>query len=271
MSPAAVPTGMDLGIEGNAALVTAGSAGLGLASAEALASAGADVAVCGRNEERLERARERLEAAGGGAVRTVGADITDPDDVERFVEGTVEAFGRLDHVVTSAGGPPPGPFLETDDEDWYDAYDLLVMSVVRTVRAAHPALAADGGGSVVTITSRSVKEIIDDLVLSNAVRRAVLGLTKSLADEFAPEVRVNSVLPGAHETSRIEELIEDGVESGTYDDYDDGLADWADDIPAERIGDPEELGETVAWLSSERASYVTGAAVPVDGGSMRSI
>lgn len=261
---------MDLDIDGNAAIVTAGTAGLGLASAEALAEAGADVAVCGRDPDRLERAETQLEAAAGD-VLGVRADITDPEDVEAFIDAAIEAFGRLDHVVTSAGGPPPGSFLETDDDDWYDAYDLLVMSVVRTVRAAHPTLSADGGGSVVTITSRTVKEPLDDLVLSNAVRRAVLGLTKSLADEFAPEIRVNTVLPGGHETSRIEELIGDAVERGEYDDYAAGLDDWAEGVPLERVGDPRELGDTVAWLSSERASYVNGAAVPVDGGSMRGI
>ena len=262
---------MDLGIDGNAALVTAGTAGLGLASAEALAKGGADVAVCGRDGDRLDRAEGRLSAVGDGDVRAVRADITEPDDIEAFVGSTVEAFGRLDHVVTSAGGPPSGPFLDTDDGDWYDAYDLLVMSVVRTIRTAHPALSADGGGTVVTITSRTVKEVLEGLVLSNAVRRAVLGLTKSLADEFAPEIRVNTVLPGPHETDRIEELIEADVERGEYGSYEAGLGAWADDVPLERVGDPRELGDTVAWLSSERSSYVDGAAVPVDGGSMRGI
>ncbi|MGM0716101.1 MAG: SDR family oxidoreductase [Halobacteriota archaeon] len=262
---------MDLRIEGNAALITAGTAGLGLASAEALAGAGCDVAVCGRSSERLEDAEKRLDAAGPGEVLAIRADITNPDDIVSFVEETIDGFGRLDHVVTSAGGPPPGPFLDTDDEDWYDAYDLLVMSVVRTVRAAQQTLVADGGGTIVTITSRSVKEVIDDLVLSNAVRRAVLGLTKTLADEFAPEIRVNSVLPGAHETDRIEELIRDGVERGEYEAYDEGLGEWSAGVPLDRVGDPGELGDTVAWLSSGRASFINGVAVPVDGGSMRGI
>ena len=262
---------MDLGIDGNAAMVTAGTAGLGLASAEALAEAGVDIAVCGRDDERLERAEGRLDAAGDGDILAFEADITDAAAVEAFVDATVERFGRLDHVVTSAGGPPKGPFLDTDDDEWYDAYDLLVMSVVRAVRSAHPALSADGGGTVVTITSRTVKEPIDGLVLSNAVRRAVLGLTKSLADEFAPDIRVNSVLPGAHETSRIEELVESGVESGEYDSYEAGIEAWSEGIPLGRVGEPRELGDAVAWFSSDRASYVNGAAVPIDGGSIRGI
>lgn len=261
---------MDLGIEDNAALVTAGSGGLGLASAAALARENAQVAVCGRTEERLAEARETLEAAGDGNVLAVQADITDRDQLEAFVEETVEAFGGLDHVVTSAGGPPSGPFLETTERGWYLTYDLLVMSVVWTTRAAHAHL-ADGGGTIVTITSRSVEEVIDGLVLSNSVRRAVLGLMKTQSREFAPEIRANAVLPGPHETGRLQELVEADVERGEFENYEEGRAARADGVPLERVGDPRELGETVAWLSSERASYVNGAAVPVDGGAMRSV
>ena len=262
---------MDLEIDGNVALVTAGSGGLGLASAEALARADAHVAVCGRNRERLDEAYEQLDSIGGGDVLAVQADVTNRDDVHAFVDETVETFGRLDHVVTSAGGPPSGPFLDTTTEDWYDAYDLLVMSVVWTVNAAQPSLVEDGGGTIVNITSRSVHEIIDGLVLSNSVRRAVIGLMKTLSHEFAPEIRVNAVLPGSHETNRIEELVEQAVERGDFDDYDEGLAAWGEGIPLERVGDPQELGEAVAWLSSDRSSYVSGAALPVDGGSTRSV
>ena len=262
---------MDLGLDGDAALVTAGTAGLGLASAAALARAGCDVAVCGRNVDRLAMAEARLEEAGDGEVLAAGADITDPDELEGFVDETIRTFDGLDHVVTSAGGPPAGSFLEMADEDWYHAYDLLVMSVVRTVRAAHPTIADGGGGTVVTITSRSVREVIDDLVLSNAVRRGVIGLMKTLSREFAPAVRTNAVLPGAHETGRIEELVEAAVERGDHPDYEAGLADWSEGVPLERVGEPRELGETVAWLSSDRASYLNGAAVPVDGGATRSV
>lgn len=261
---------MELELEGNVALATAATSGLGLASAEALAAEGANVVVCGRTEERLDAARDRLEAVGPGDVRAIEADITDPDHVEALVEETVETFGGLDHLVTSAGGPPSGSFLETPTDAWYDAYDLLVMSAVRTTRAAYPHLAESDAGSIVNITSRSVREVIDDLVLSNAVRRAVIGLMKTQAREFAPDVRVNAVLPGAHETARIEELIDDAVERGEYDSYEEGYDDWAADVPMGRIGEPRELGDVVAFLSSPRASFLTGAAVPIDGGSIRS-
>ena len=261
---------MDLGIDGNTALCTAASSGLGLASATALASEGADVAICGRTAAHLDEAKEQIQAAGDGDVLTVEADITDPDHVSAFVEETADELGGIDHVVTSAGGPPSGPFSSIEDSDWYDAYDLLVMSAVWTLRESRPYLEDSDAGTAVAITSRSVREVIDDLVLSNSVRRAVIGLVKTLSREFAPEVRVNAVLPGAHETSRIENLIEAAVERGEFDSYEAGYEDWAADVPLDRIGEPGELGDVVAFLSSERASYVTGTALPVDGGSMRS-
>jgi len=262
---------MDLGIDGNAVAVTAGSAGLGLASARVMAREGADVAVCGRTANRLVEAQEQLEAAGDGDVLAVEADITERDDVESFLDETVAAFGGLDHLVLSAGGPPSGTFLDTDDEDWYDAYDLLVMSAVWATRHAHDHLVESDAGTVVNITSRSVAEVIDSLVLSNAVRRAVIGLMKTQSHEWAPDVRVNAVLPGSHETDRITDLVEQGVEAGRFDSYEAGLEQWARDTPLERVGDPEELGEAVAYLSSERSSYITGVALPVDGGSTRSV
>jgi NAD(P)-dependent dehydrogenase (short-subunit alcohol dehydrogenase family) len=262
---------MDLELEGNTALCTAASSGLGLASARSLAREGADVAVCGRTAAHVDEAREELRAAGSGEVYAVQADITDPDQVAAFVEETAATVGGIDHVITSAGGPPAGGFAEQTERDWYRAYDMLVMSVVWTLREVRPYLVDSAVGSVVAITSRSVREVIDDLVLSNAVRRAVVGLVKTVSREFGPDVRANAVLPGAHETGRIEELIEDGVERGEFPDYDAGYADWAEGVPLERIGDPSELGDVVAFLASPRASYVTGAALAVDGGAMRSV
>jgi 3-oxoacyl-[acyl-carrier protein] reductase len=257
---------MDLEIAGDSALVTASSSGLGKASATALAREGADVVINGRDEDRLESAAEEVRETATGEVLAEAGDLTDAADVERLVEATVEAFGGLDHLVTSAGGPPSGPFLETTDEDWYDAYDLLVMSVVRLAREAEPHLREGDGGSIVNITSRSVKEAIDSLVLSNSVRMSVIGLEKTLSTEFAPDVRVNAVLPGTHETPRIEDLVEQAVERGEYDSYEDGLADWAEDIPVGRIGDPMELGDTVAFLCSPRAGFINGQSIVIDGG-----
>lgn len=228
-----------------------------------------NVVVNGRNEERLADAVQEIEAVAEGTVVAQPGDITDPDTVDRLVGTTIEEFGRLDHLVTNAGGPPSGPFLETTDDDWYEAYDLLVMSVVRVVRACEEILRTEGGGTIVNITSRSVKEALDKLVLSNSVRMSVIGLEKTLSKELAPEVRVNAVLPGSHETARLRELVEQAVERGEYDSYEEGVDARAGN-PLGRIGDPMELGNTVAFLSSPMAGYINGAAIPVDGGSCAS-
>ncbi|WP_256296061.1 SDR family oxidoreductase [Haloarchaeobius salinus] len=259
---------MDLHLDGDTALVTASSAGLGLASAKALAREGANVTICGRDADRLAEAEAAFEGLDGDVLARQ-ADITDPDDITDLVDTTVEAFGGLDHVVTSAGGPRSGPFLDMTERDFYEAYDLLVMSAVWTLQEASPHL-ADGGGTWTAVTSTSVQEAIDGLVLSNGVRRAVVGVAKTVAREWAPDVRANVVLPAAHETSRIEELVEQGLERGEYSTYEEGLEDWADGIPMGRIGDPDEFGDVVAFLASDRASFVTGASVPVDGGRLRS-
>ncbi|WP_440770742.1 SDR family oxidoreductase [Natronorubrum sp. DTA28] len=261
---------MDLDLDGNGALVTASSSGLGYASAQALAEEGANVMLCGRDEGRLEDAREAISETAAGEVRATPTDITDPDDVSHLVSETVDAFGGLDHLVTSAGGPPSTTFLETDERDWYQAYDLLVMSAVWTIEEAHEHLLESDYGSITCITSRTVREVADGLLLSNAVRRGVIGLVKTVSREFAPEIRVNAVLPGTIETPRIEELIEANIERGVYDDYEEGLTDLASEIPMDRIGEPRELGDIVTVLSSPRSSFVNGVAVPIDGGLLRS-
>ena len=257
---------MDYQIDGNTALVAASSSGLGKASAEALAREGAHVVINGRDQERVDEAVKEIRGVAEGDVLGVPGDLTDPDDIERLVRRTVEEFGGIDHLVTNAGGPPSGSFTETSDEDWYEAFDLLVMSVVRLVREAAPYLREDGGGTIVAITSRSVKEAIPSLVLSNSVRMGVIGLEKTLSKELAPEIRSNAVLPAPHETSRQRELIQAAVDRGEYDDYEEGLETKGEINPLGRIGDPSELGDAVAYLSSERSSFLNGVAIPVDGG-----
>ncbi|WP_254861562.1 SDR family oxidoreductase [Halovivax gelatinilyticus] len=258
---------MSLQLSGNVALVTASSDGLGKASAEVFASEDANVVVNGRDESKLDETVSELDELGDGRIVGVQGDLTDAADIEALVETTLDEFGTIDHLVTSAGGPPSGPFLEMDDEDFYHAFDLLVMSVVRLVREAAEPLQADGGGTIVTITSRSVKEAIDSLVLSNSVRMSVIGLEKTLSSELAPDVRANAVLPGPHETTRIQDLVEQAVDRGEYDSYEAGLDARGEGIPLERIGEPRELGEVVAFLSSPRSSYLNGVAVPIDGGA----
>lgn len=260
---------MNLGIEGNAVLTVASSSGLGKASAIALAREDADVVVNGRDADRLEAAVEDIDAVGDGEIVGVQADLTEATDMERLVERTVEVFGGIDCVVTSAGGPPYGDFMDQTDKEWYDAFDMLVMGVVRVLREAQPYL-KESGGTVVNITSLTVKEAVDSLVLSNSVRMSVIGLEKTLSREFAPEIRVNAVLPGYFETQRLKEGIEHDVDEGDYDSYEDGIIEMASEVPLNRVGDPSELGELVAFISSERASYLNGVAVPIDGGVTRS-
>ena len=261
---------MDLELHDRSVIVLAGTSGLGLGAAESLVREGATVTVCSRSEERLAAAQDHLEAIGGGEVRAVSCDITDPDDIDRLIEGTVEATGGLDHIVASTGGVPPGSMADLTDREWYQAYDLLMMSLVWTIEASREHLIASPGGSITVITSTSVREPVDGLVLSNAVRRGVIGLVKTAARELAPDVRVNAVLPSAFDTPRIQELIDDAVETGRQPNHEAAMESWVSDIPLNRLGDPLELGDMIAVLTSDRASFVTGACLPVDGGRLRS-
>lgn len=260
---------MDLGIVDNVAIVTASSQGLGRAAAEGLAAEGCNVVMNGRTSETLQDAVAEVDDVGSGAVVGVSADITRPDGIERLVERTLDRFGRIDHLVTNAGGPPSGPVSGLDDDDWYHAVDLLLMSVVRLVRHCERPLRTDGG-TVVTIASTSVKEAVESLPLSNSVRMAVIGLEKTLSREFAPDVRSNAVLAGPHETDRYRQLLEEQAVADDDLSYEDHLERTAEGIPLDRIGQPHELGDVVAYLSSERSSFINGAAIPVDGGMSQS-
>lgn len=261
---------MDLGLTDSAALVTASSSGLGKACAKALARADANVAICARNATGLEAARAEINRAGSGTVLAVQADITDPDELDALVDEVVADFGGLDHLVTSAGVPASKPFLETTERDWYSTYDLLVMSVVWLAMRAHPFLVESDTGTVVTIASTDVREPVAGQVLSNAIRRAVIGLSKTLAVEWAPDVRVNAVLPGPHATAALEARIRADVERGRYGSYEDGLEDVYDAVPLGTVGDPDSFGSWVAMLASRHARFVTGSTVPIDGGVLRS-
>ncbi len=261
---------MDLHLRDRSVIVLAGTSGLGLGAAESLVKEGATVTVCSRDGQRLDDALRHLESIDGGDVRAVRCDITDRKQIGRLIEETVESVGGIDHIVASTGGVPPGGLDELDDRDWYQAYDLLMMSLVWTIDAAKAYLIESPGGSITVITSTSVREPIVGLTLSNAVRRGVIGLVKSAARELAPDVRVNAVLPSAFDTPRIQELIDNAVESGTHPDEETAMADWIDDIPLNRLGRPTELGDMIAVLTSDRAGFVTGACLPVDGGRLRS-
>lgn len=243
---------MDLGIEGRTAAVAAASAGLGFASASALAAEGVRVAVCGRDRGRIDDAAARI---GGDAIG-VEVDVGTPDGATRFVAEATEALGNLDILVTNAGGPPAGTFASTDLEAYEPALALNLLSVVAMCKAAVPAMQARRWGRVVAITSISVRQPIESLILSNTARSGATGFLKTLAREVAGDgVTVNSVQPGLHGTDRLTQL------------YGGDTSSAARGIPAGFVGQPEDFGTIVAFLCSEPAKFLTGAAINIDGGA----
>jgi 3-oxoacyl-[acyl-carrier protein] reductase len=243
---------MDLGIAGRRAAVAAGSAGLGFASAAALAAEGVRVAICGRDSARVDEAADRL---GEGCVGLVH-DVGDAAGGATFVEAAREALGGVDILVTNAGGPPQGTFESTDVDLYPPALELNLLSVVGMCKAAIPAMQAAGWGRVVAITSVAVRQPIATLILSNTARAGATGFLKTVAREVAADgVTVNSVQPGLHATARLAAL------------YGDSLDQVAAGVPAGMLGDPADFGKVVAFLCSAHARFVTGAHLQVDGGA----
>lgn len=254
---------MDLGLEGKVALVTGSTSGLGLASAKALAAEGASVVLCGRRGELARKEADSLPSALG-----IETDLTDPDAPQSLIERTVEAFGGLDILVGSTGGPSPGRALDTPAESYDDALDLLVKPMVRLAQLAVPEMRRRGGGRIVFVSSSAVREPIQMLVLSNSVRMAVHGFAKTLARQVAADgITVNLVLPGHIRTDRTVQLARATADASGRS-VDEVLAETGGAIPAGRSGDPAEFGAVVAFLCSTQASYVTGASIPVDGGAL---
>jgi 3-oxoacyl-[acyl-carrier protein] reductase len=246
---------MDLALRGRTAIVCGASAGMGLAIAESLVAEGANVAMFARRRDVLEREADRL---GALAVR---GDVTTPRDLERLVEKTLEAFQGIDILINNSGGPPRGAALGLGPEAYESAVELLLLSVVRLTNLCLPHIEKGGHGRIVNITSSTVREPTDNLVLSNAVRPGVIGWAKTLAREVGPTgITVNSIAPGRIDTERIREVYPDGP---TEDDL--------STIPLLRLGTPREVADVVCFLASDRASYVTGTVIPVDGGLTRGL
>jgi 3-oxoacyl-[acyl-carrier protein] reductase len=246
---------VDLGLTGRTAIVCGASSGIGLAIAEALAEEGANVAMFARRRDMLEREADRI---GALAVR---GDLTNPRDLDQLVAKTLEAFGGIDVLVNNGGGPPRRPALELTDESIESALELLLLSAVRLTMRCLPHLRRSGRGRVINITSSSVRQPIENLALSNAVRPGVIGWAKTLSQEVgADAITVNSIAPGRIETARLSEVYPDGPS-----------ADDLREIPLRRLGQPREIADVVCLLASDRGGYLTGSVIPVDGGLTRGL
>ncbi len=257
---------MDLGLAGKRALVTASSRGIGLAVARTLAAEGARVVLSSRNRETLDAAAKDC----GPACLAVPADLTRAEDVERLVDEATEGLGGLDILVSNTGGPPRSFLLEADEAAWKHAVDLTLMSAVRLARRALPRL-AEGGGALLFLASVSVKQPVPGLILSNAPRAGLLGLSRTLADAWAPRsVRINCLLPGFTWTDRVKALAGDIARAeGVPVEKVHGR--WEADIPLGRLASPEEIASVASFLVSDRASYMTGCVVQADGGYVRTV
>ena len=257
---------MDLGLKGRGVIVAASSQGMGRAAAELFAREGAQVAMCARTEKPLRAAADQIRKDTGAEVYAEALDVTDGAAVQKFVEQVAKQFGRIDVCVANAGGPPAKNFLSITTDEWRKAEDQNFLSVVHLSKAVIPYMQRHRWGRIITITSVSVKLPIADLILSNAVRAAVVGLVKSLSNEFGKDgILVNNVAPGYTATERLKELagtraLAAGVPPEKI------YEQWAAAAPLKRLAEPKEVADVIVWLASERASYITGQTVLVDGG-----
>ena len=257
---------MDLGLKNKVAIVAASSRGLGRATAQALADEGADVAITARHQIELDRAAREIAASSGRRVLPVVADLAIAGDTARLVQTVLDAYGRVDILVSNAGGPPPGSAQDVAEDEWRAAYELTLMSAVRLIQGVLPGMRERGWGRIINITSVSVKQPLPDLVLSNAIRAGVVGYAKTLANEVADKgITVNNVCPGYTLTDRVRALAEARAAAEGIG-ISEALAAWESAIPARRLGRPEELAALVAFLASEQAAYITGTTIQVDGG-----
>jgi 3-oxoacyl-[acyl-carrier protein] reductase len=248
---------MDLGLNNKTAFVAASSQGLGKSVALELAHEGANIIICGRNKANLEKAKQEIEHKTHKEVLALIGDLSIIKEREQIIESTLRAYSTIDILVTNTGGPLTGKIEELKSEDWDKAYNNLLVSVVNLVNGFLPAMKKQHWGRIISITSMAVKQPINNLILSNSVRASVVGLMKTLANELAMyNITVNNVMPGYTETERLKELIENKP----------SFASAKNEIPLGRFGTPEEFAAAVAFLASERASYITGVSLAVDGG-----
>jgi 3-oxoacyl-[acyl-carrier protein] reductase len=262
---------MDLGLKNKVALVAASSRGLGRAVAEELANEGASLILCARDAEALGQTGDAISRNSGAQVLAVPADVSLAGDVKRVVDAGIERFGQIDILVTNGGGPPAGTFEQLTPDQWEQAVRLTLFSAIELARHVLPGMKARGWGRILNITSIAVKQPVDNLMLSNSLRAGVTGFARTLANEVAAAgVTVNNIMPGYTRTERVEELAmtmaqKQGITSAEF------KSRWEQEIPMKRLGEPREFAALAAFLVSERASYITGTSIQVDGGWIRSL
>jgi 3-oxoacyl-[acyl-carrier protein] reductase len=262
---------MDLGLKNKVALVAASSQGLGRAVAEELAAEGASLVLCSRDAKTLTETAASIADKTNAHVLAVPADVTKIDDIKRVVDSGIERFGRIDILVTNAGGPPAGRFDQLTREQWDDAIRLTLLSAVELARQVLPGMKERRWGRIINITSIAVKQPVENLLLSNSLRAGLTGFARTLANEIAADgITVNNVLPGYTRTERLEELAhmmaeQQGISENEF------RARWEKEIPMGRLGEPREFAALVTFLASERASYITGTSIQVDGGWIKSL
>lgn len=257
---------MDLGLRGKVALVAAASRGLGRAVAEELAAEGASVVMCARGEKALAEAADAIRASSGVEVEAVAADVSRPQDVDRLVKAALDRFTQIDILVTNAGGPPSGKFESLGPEKWNDAIQLTLLSTVNLCRAVLPGMRERHWGRIINVTSITVKQPVDGLMLSNSLRAGVTGFARTLATEVARDgITVNNILPGFTRTQRVEELAR-ATAARENISVEQAMEKSEAEIPMRRLGEPGEFAALAAFLASERASYITGTSIQVDGG-----
>jgi len=262
---------MELGLKERVAIVTGSSDGIGKAVALGLALEGAWVVICARRKNKLDETAREIQAFAKTQVLPVQADLTNQADISRLVKETYKEYGRIDILVNNTGGPPPLTFLETSEEDWRNAIELLLMSVIRCCKEVVPYMKNRRWGRIINMTSFAAKQPAEMLVLSNTLRAGILGLTKTLSNELAAYgILVNAVCPGWTLTKRVEELAKaEAKKSGRS--YEEVVGEWEKLIPLGRLAQPREIADLVVFLASERASYITGAVIQVDGGFIKGL